>query len=147
MWLYDRRKELRNATGVYLDRGKKNYLDGRGQGGKFITAGYALWTLEAGGRGPDDTTAAVNSFLLEYQQNGTHWMHPGSRHPTSGSDFTTTYVALRGLATFGTEQQQPKIEARSKKIRKRLLRESPHDTEDRVSGFGHCRMSTQARTR
>ena len=119
-------------TSAHLDRGKKNYLDGRGQGGKVITAGYALWTLEAGGRVPDDTTAAVTSFLLEYQQDGTHWKHPGSRPPSSGSDFTTTYVALRGLATFGTEQQKPRIEARSQKIRKWLLRESPHDTEDRV---------------
>jgi hypothetical protein len=119
-------------TAAHLERGKKNYLNGRGQGGRVISAGYALWTLEAGGRAPDDATAAVTSFLLEYQKDQTHWKQPGRRPPSSGSDFTTTYVALRGLATFGTEQQQLKIEARNETIGKWLLDENPQDTEDRV---------------
>jgi N-acyl-D-amino-acid deacylase len=119
-------------TEAHLKRGRKNYLEGRGQGGKVITAGYALWALEAGGRTPEETTAAVTGFLLEYQQQSNHWSHPGNRPPSSGSDFTTTYVALRGLAAFGTEDQQSKIVARTKAVRQWLLAEQPGDTEDRV---------------
>ncbi len=119
-------------TWEHLERGKQSYLDGRGQGGKVVTAGYALWTLEAGGRTPDDITTAVASFLLQYQQDESHWRHPGNRPPSTGSDFTTTYVALRGLAAFGTEQQQSKIDSRGDQVGKWLLSATPRDTEDRV---------------
>jgi len=119
-------------TADLLERGRKNYLLGKGQGGKAIMAGYALWTLEAGGRQPDETTAAVTEFLLKYQQQKNHWSHPGKRPPSSGSDFTTTYVALRGLAAFGTKEQSSKIKARMKTIRKWMLSETPKETEDRV---------------
>ncbi len=119
-------------TVAYLARGRKDYLEGRGQGGKVVTAGYALWTLEAAGWNSDDTTSAVTDFLLQYQQQESHWKHPGKRPPSSGSDFTTTYVALRGLAAFGTKTQKPKIEARAATVSKWLLNETPADTEDRV---------------
>ncbi len=124
-------RQLRHTV-AHLQRGRKNYFEGRGQGGKVITAGYALWALEADGRTPDDTTTAVTSFLLEYQKEANHWRHPGNRPPSSGSDFTTTYVALRGLAEFGTEEQGPAIEARTAQVGKWLLSASPRDTEDRV---------------
>ena len=43
-------------TATHIERGKKNYLDGRGQGGRAISAGYAMWVHEAGGHtsGDDD---------------------------------------------------------------------------------------------
>lgn len=119
-------------TAAFLERGRKNYLEGKGQGGRVITAGYALWTLEAGEWDAGDLTAAVTGFLLEYQKQENHWKHPGKRPPSSGSDFTTTYVALRGLAAFGTEEQMPMIEARRETVRQWLLSETPRDTEDRV---------------
>ncbi len=116
----------------HLKRGRKNYLLGKGQGGRVITAGYALRTLEAGKHEPDDTTAAVTSYLLQYQKENDHWRQPGSRPPSSGSDFTTTYLALRGLDRFGAEHQRDKIEARRKVVRRWLLNAQPNDTEDRV---------------
>jgi len=124
-------RQLRH-TEAHLKRGRKNYLEGRGQGGKVITAGYTLWALDAGGREPGETTAAVTGFLLDYQKQSNHWRHPGKRPPSSGSDFTTTYVALRGLASFGTEDQESKIAERTKAVRQWLLGEEPRDTEDRV---------------
>ena len=124
-------KQLRHTV-AHLKRGQKNYLKGRGQGGKVITAGYALWALQEGGRKPDDMTAAVTHFLLEYQKKKDHWSHPGKRPPSSGSDFTTTYVALRGLADFGTEKQKARIEERTKTVREWLLSKSPEETEARV---------------
>lgn len=119
-------------TSAHLHRGLDNYLKGRGQGGRVITAGYALWALEAGQYEPDETTAAVAAYLLKYQKEADHWRHPGSRPPSSGSDFTTTYVALRGLAAFGTPEQEPQIESRVDKVRQWLLTAEPKDTEDRV---------------
>jgi hypothetical protein len=119
-------------TLAHLERGRNDFLEGRGQGGKVLSAGYALCTLEAGEWKPDATTSAVSKFLLEYQQEQDHWSHPGNRPPSSGSDFTATYVALRGLSAFGTEEQQSQIEARRQIVREWLLSEKPRHTEDRV---------------
>ncbi len=119
-------------TADHLKRGQKNYLEGRGQGGSVITAGYALWALEAGGQESNETTTAVAGYLLQTQKNANHWSQTSRRPPTSGSDFTTTYLALRGLATFGTSEQQPKIDARKEVVSKWLLDTSPTETEDRV---------------
>jgi alkaline phosphatase D len=122
-------------TADHLKRGQKNYLKGKGQGGRVITAGYALWALGSGGHSPDETTASVTSFLLEYQRQATHWKHPGNRPPSSGSEFATTYVALRALSDFGTKEQQTKIEARRKTVGKWLLETQPKGMEDRVFRF------------
>lgn len=119
-------------TVAHLKRGQKNYVKGRGQGGKVLTAGYALWTLAAAGHKSDETTAAVSTFLLGYQKNASHWSHRGKRPPSSGSDFTATYVALRGLADYGTENQQLQISTRHRAIASWLAAENPTDTEDRV---------------
>jgi N-acyl-D-amino-acid deacylase len=116
-------------TAASLKRRKTKLLEGRG---KTIIEGYALWTLEAGGWTPDETTAAAATFLLVNQKKASHWSNPGNRPPSVGSDFTTTYVALRGLAAFGAEEQEPRIEARRNAVRQWLLRETPGDTEDRV---------------
>ena len=97
-----------------------------------IAEGYGLWALEAGGWNSDETTAAVTEFLLKYQQEANHWRNPGIRPPAAGSDFTTTYVALRGLTAFGTKEQKPKIEARRKTVRQWLLSATPRNTEDCV---------------
>jgi hypothetical protein len=119
-------------TKAHLDRGREDYLKGKGQGGRVITAGYALWALEAGDCEPDETTAAVSSFLLQYQKDADHWRQPGSRPPSSGSDFATTYVALRGLTALGTKEQRPEIETRIDTVREWLLKNEPKDTEDHV---------------
>lgn len=124
-------RQIKHTT-EHLKRGRKNYDEGRGQGGRVITAGYALWALEAGGIESDDTTTSVTGYLLRYQKDKNRWSHPGQRPPSSGSDFTTTYVALRGLAVYGTEDQAEAVQSRVSLIRSWLLETSPTDTEDRV---------------
>ncbi|MGD9858067.1 MAG: prenyltransferase/squalene oxidase repeat-containing protein [Planctomycetaceae bacterium] len=119
-------------TVEHLIRGREGYLEGRGQGGQVITAGYALWALEASGFQPDETTDAVTHYLLEFQKDSDRWSHPGQRPPSSGSDFTTTYVALRGLGTFGSDEQQAAIDERTETVGGWLLSNAPADTEDRV---------------
>ena len=74
----------------------------------------------------------MTGFLLDYQKEANHWSRPGKRPPSSGSDFTTRHVALRGLAAFGTEEQRSRIELRTQEVSQWLLNASPCDTEDRV---------------
>ena len=116
----------------HLKRGEKSYREGRGQGGKVITAGYALWTLSNTVQSEEDITSAVTDYLLSWQRDKNHWAHPGSRPPSSGSPFTATYVALRGLANFGTEEQATRIELRRQQVADWLKTETPKNTEDRV---------------
>jgi N-acyl-D-amino-acid deacylase len=115
-----------------LQRGADSYRAGAGQGGKADTAGWALWTLETGGRKPDEATAAVAHFLLNWQSDGNHWRTAGKRPPTEASDFSTTYVALRGLASFGADEQQSKIDERRQRALRWVSDAEAGDTEDRV---------------
>ena len=122
-------------TAAHLKRGVKGYLEGRGQGGRVMTAGYALWTLEAGTWKPDETTAAVSHYLLEFQKDDKRWHQGSSRPPSSGSDFANTYLALRALSHFATEEQQTAKDARIANVGKWLLATQAKDTEDRVFRF------------
>jgi hypothetical protein len=107
-------------------------LKGRGTGGQVDTAGYALWTLEMSGWKPDQTTAAVAEYLLQYNKDLDHWKTTSNRPPSEASVFTTTYVALRGLKSYGTTEQKERVEKRIEEVRDWLLKATPKDTEDRV---------------
>jgi hypothetical protein len=119
-------------TAEFLGRGKENYVAGKGQGGRIDTAGYALWTLQAGKYKPDTVTAAVAEYILQTNVDSGHWAHSSNRPPTEASDFTTTYVALRGLAAFGTADQKFRISERQEAALQWLLKSKAVDTEDRV---------------
>jgi putative heme-binding domain-containing protein len=110
----------------------ENYRQGRDQGGGATRAGYALWTLELGGWKPDETTAAVVSFLLQRDKDRDHWGTSSRRPPSESSDFTTTYVALRALRTFGTPEENQRIAARRDRVRRWLIATPGRETEDRV---------------
>lgn len=122
-------------TAAHLKRGLKGYREGRGQGGRIMTAGYALWTLEAGDREPDETTDAVSHYLLEFQKDDKRWHQGSSRPPSAGSDFANTYLALRALRHFATEDQQTAMDARIADVGEWLLVTQAKDTEDRVFRF------------
>jgi G8 domain/Prenyltransferase and squalene oxidase repeat len=119
-------------TLAHLERGRQSYLKGIGQGGKADTAGYALWTLEEGGRPSDENTAAVTAFLLDWQQDKGHWKATSHRPPSEASAFTTTYLAVRALGAFGTPEQQARIAERRAAVLEWLATAEPEDTEDRV---------------
>jgi hypothetical protein len=116
----------------FLGSNRDNYLKGRGQGGQVDTAGYALWTLEMGGWKPDQTTAAVAEYLLLYQKDRDHWRSTSNRPPSEVSPFTTTYLAVRGLQTFGTAEQKARITERLRVVRGWLEKSPARDTEDRI---------------
>ena len=119
-------------TWDHLHRGKSGYLAGKGQGGQVMTAGYALWTLERGAWKADETTTAVAHYLAEYQREKNRWTASSQRLPSSGSPFTATYLALRGLSHFGTEEQQERFEVRRDAAATWVLETEPSDTEGRV---------------
>lgn len=116
----------------FLTTNRDAFRKGKGTGGQVDTAGYALLTLELAGHKPDETTEAVVEFLLKTQPDRDHWRSPGSRPPTSGSDFTTTYVAVRGLRAFATAEQQERAKKRTESAKTWLLKATAKDTEDRV---------------
>jgi hypothetical protein len=120
-------------TADFLAKNRENYLAGKGQGGQTDTAGYALWALDNGGWKPDVTTAAVTEYLLQWQRDLAHWKPQSRRPPTEQSLFTSTFVALRGLRTFGTPEQRERIDRRREQVLAWLVKTPAQDTEDRVS--------------
>lgn len=119
-------------TAKFLDGNRENYLQGKGQGGQADTAGYALWTLAAGGWKPDETTAAVTEYLLQRHKDKDHWQNTSNRPPTEAGEFTTTYIALYSLDAYGTEAQQERAAARTEQVRQWLAKTPAKDNEDRV---------------
>src|SRR5205809_5154176 len=119
-------------TADFLEKNRTNYLDGRGQGGQALTAGYALWTLEMGGWKSGETTDAVAEYLLKFQNDLDHWKPQTVRPPSEGSLFTVSFVALRGLKRYGTAAQQERIAQRTAQVRKWAMNTAARETEDRV---------------
>jgi len=128
-------------TAEHLERGRDGYREGRGQGGQVDTAGSALWTLELGEWKPDETTAAVAEYLLKRDQDRGHWRATSDRPPSEASDFTTTYLALRGLKTFATAEQKERAAARTEAARRWLLKAPVKDTEERVFRLWALRLA------
>jgi len=117
---------------AFLDRNQENYRKGKGQGGDVSTAGYALLALELGGWKSDATTEAVVEYLLIRDKNLDHWRTTSHRPPSEASDFTTSYLAIRALTSWGTHTQQDRIEKRIATVREWLRKAEAQDTEDRV---------------
>jgi hypothetical protein len=127
----DLRKQM-DFIAAFLGKNRDNYLQGRGQGGQVDTAGYALLTLELGGRKPDETTAAVVEYLLLYNKDLDHWRVTANRPPSEVSQFTANYLALRALQQYGTVAQADRIAQRSAVVRDWLRATRGRDTEDHV---------------
>src|SRR5207248_3260094 len=61
-----------------------------------------------------------------------HWKATSNRPPSEASDLTTTYLAVRGLKTFGTGEQKERIEKRLADARRWLQDVPVKETEERV---------------
>ncbi|MCR9202225.1 MAG: terpene cyclase/mutase family protein [Planctomycetaceae bacterium] len=116
----------------HLQRSQERYRDGRGTGGQVDTAGWALWGLEAGQQTPHDVTDAVMTYLLGRQDDSGRWRCSSNRPPSEKSHFATTYLALRGLQTYGQEHDADDIARATTRARSWLEQTPPSDTEDRV---------------
>ena len=70
-------------------------------GTRVDTTGYALWALDIGQHAPDDKTEAMVEDVLNYRKDLGTWKITVDRPPAEASNFTTNYVALRGLNRYG----------------------------------------------
>lgn len=125
-------KDQAEHVAEFLTTNKKQFLEGKGTGGQTATASFALLTLELAGYKPDDTTAAVAQYLLKFEPTRDHWRMTSNRPPTESSDFTTTYVVMRALRTYGLAEDKEKIATRVEAARTWLIKAQTKETEDRV---------------
>jgi N-acyl-D-amino-acid deacylase len=130
-------------THRHLKRGTKAYLAGKGQGGGVDTAGYALWTLEEGRHSPEDdddeleegkedVIQPVVDWLLQKQRDEGFWKCSSHRPPSEASDFTSTYLAIRGLAQFSEPEQSQQVAKAKQRTGKWLAEAEAKDLEDHV---------------
>jgi hypothetical protein len=117
---------------TFLTVNRDKFLKGEGTGGQADTASYALLTLELAGHKPDETTAAVVEYLLKRDRDRDHWRTSSNRPPSEASDFTPTYLALRALRAWATDEQKERAAKRVEAARGWLLKTKAKDTEDRV---------------
>jgi N-acyl-D-amino-acid deacylase len=121
-----------NFTARILEKGRENYLLGKGQGGAAFMAGSALWTLKLGAWKPDATTEAVAGYLIAHQKDLPQWKPPSIRPPSEESAFSATYFALESLAAFASLAQKPRADERTALVKRWLERAPAASTEDRV---------------
>ena len=119
-------------TAAHLKRGRADYLAGRGQGGKADTAGYALWTLQAGGVSAPETTDPVVGWLFDQQLEAGNWKRSSDRPPSEASHFTTTYLALRAIGHFADDDRQASAAKAFERAQRWLIDHAGEETEDRV---------------
>jgi hypothetical protein len=132
---------LRDArkVGIEIDEAnfKRQYerafeVHGSLGGVRTDTVGYALWALDIGQHAPDDKTEAMVEYVLNYQKDLGSWKITVDRPPAEASNFTTNYVALRGLNRYGNAQQREAIASRITAVKQWLESASAADTEDQV---------------
>jgi hypothetical protein len=101
-------------------------------GTRVDTTGHKLWALDIGQYPPDDKTEAMVEYVLNYEKELGAWKITVDRPPTEASNFTTNYVALRGLNRYGTAKQREAIATRATAVKKWLESANAVDTEDQV---------------
>jgi hypothetical protein len=132
---------LAKFTEADLHSALESYRQGKGQGGTTTRAGYALWALDSAGCAPDEVTAAVTGFLLQFDGGREYWRSASNRPPSEASSFTSTYVSLRALDRYATAEQKEQAAARTEKARQWLIQAPAKDTEDRVFRLWSLRLA------
>jgi hypothetical protein len=129
-------RAIAEHTEADLSSALEEYRAGKGQPGGVVRAGYALWALDAAGWSPDETTAAVAHYLAVADGGRDHWETRAQRPPSEHSDFTATFLALRGLQAFGAQPSDgrggSKLARRREQALAWLRGTTPRETEDRV---------------
>jgi len=120
----------RAYLGLIEDRPR--FKDGWSIAGTADGPGTALWMLEVAGWKPDATTVAAAEFFLDQNKNLDHWVPPMKRPPTVGSEFTTTYLVLRGLRSQSLPELAMRTRTRTAAAGQWLLTAVARNTEDSV---------------
>jgi hypothetical protein len=132
---------LRDARKVGLEIDETNFkrqyqrafeVHGVLGGVRVDTVGYALWALDIGQHAADEKTEAMVEYVLNYQKDLGTWKITVDRPPAEASNFTTNYVALRGLNRYGNAKQREAIATRATAVKQWLESVNADDTEDQV---------------
>jgi N-acyl-D-amino-acid deacylase len=107
-------------------------LSGGLDGLRVDTIGYGLWVLDTARHAPNDMTREMTASLLNCQKELGYWKTTVNRPPAEASNFTTNYLAIRGLNRYGTTEQQDEIATRTRAVREWMASETAADTEDEV---------------
>ena len=83
---------------------------GTGIGGRAMTVGYGLWTLEIAGEKPDDLGEALVNYQLKQQKEDGAWRAPSHRPPLEESAVMCTVLARYGLKTYAGKDQQDAVD-------------------------------------
>ncbi len=67
--------------------------EGKGVGGRGMTAGYALWALDLADHSRDETTDALVQYLAKTQSEEGRWKKQTMRPPLEETDITATFLA------------------------------------------------------
>ena len=73
-----------------------------------------------------------SSTCIKYQADRGHWRTSSNRPPSEASQFTTNYLAVRGLRVWGSTEQKEAGKKRIEAVRTWLEKAEAKDTEDRV---------------
>ena len=106
---------------------------GQGVGGRAMTVSYALWALALTHHMPDETSAALASYLLKTQRAEGNWIGQTCRPPLEESYQTCTVLAIRGLERFTDEEQKDNARIATDKARNWLLTAPAKSQEDKNS--------------
>jgi N-acyl-D-amino-acid deacylase len=106
--------------------------EGRGIGGRSMTVGYGLWSLEIADWPPDEVTEAMVAYLLKNQEADGHWKATSNRPPLEESDVTCTALAMVGVRKYASESQRSDVSERNARALKWLCTAPVESNEDRV---------------
>ncbi|MFP6904276.1 MAG: prenyltransferase/squalene oxidase repeat-containing protein [Verrucomicrobiota bacterium] len=82
----------------------KMMREGKGVGGRGMTAGYALWAFDLADQAPDEVTDGLVSYLLKTQEPDGHWKLQSKRPPLEESTVTATFLAGYYMELFADQE-------------------------------------------
>ena len=80
---------------------RESLLHGDGVGGRALTAGYALWTMQIARVASDETTEALVKYLVRIQNDDGSFRPQSFRPPISESAVSCTAMTLSALRHYG----------------------------------------------
>lgn len=113
-----RMKEIVDFTHRWFSTQHKNLHEVGDIGGKALTVGYGLWTLDLLDAPRDETTDAMVDYLLKSQEPDGSWMYHSFRPPAASSKWMTTAIAVYGLFAYGDRaKDQVRIDSAIGRVR------------------------------
>lgn len=132
-------RDVREFTLSSFESMKPDLVAGKKIGGRTLTVGYALWTLDLTGHEPDSLSDAFVENLLLTQEEDGHWGIDSVRPPASSSVQMATAFALMGLDLYGgPPRQNPRIAKAIRAAADWLRKQPPSTATEDIVGALWC---------